>query len=425
MATTLYDPASGWKSHFLAARTDAAGSAVDDAGGEDLRSILDAFFTEGVVTPATGFQVVEDSPTGMTVVIGSGSAKSDHALIDGDVAGQGAYLVRMEDATVDLTVPAADLSNPRIDEVYLVVQDNAYDSSSRVLPRIAYRDGTPASSPSAPGPDAAWDAYLLVATISVGAGVTEITDSDITDERVGAKVVLANGSTVGPGNLDFGNIEIVANGTGVLFYQGSTLLATLDEVDLNMLGRDISNVGDVDGVDVSVHSHNGTDSASLGANTVGNTQMGNAAVDTAELVDGAVTAPKVDGAAIGGFIDFEVVTDNTGPTLTSSFQTVITTTYSPPAGWSGYKLIVLGSVAIDVSGVDPATIEARCVVDGTNGTAFVLDGNTVANDAVSLTPVQTRGSLSGNTVVKVEAKHNDSTSLVMASSMTIVAVRTS
>lgn len=322
MATTLYDPASGWKSYALQGRTDAAGSAVDDAGGEDLRTVLDAFFTEGVITPAAGFQVVEDSPTGMAVVIGSGSAKADHALIDGDIAGQGAYLVRMEDATVDLTVPAADLSNPRIDEVYLVVQDNAYDSSSRVLPRIAYRDGTPASSPSAPGPDAAWDAYLLVATIAVGAGVTEITNTDITDERVYSGVTLAGLERLGVTDAGGTVLETPSGGGGMTFRQGGVSRLALNSAGQWLFqGNDIITPGDVDGVDVSAHAA------------------------------GTADQHEVDNS-----------TEVASQALTGSFADVASVTLSIPAGWGSWKCAAWATWLETGGG---AQYEATIMIDGT------------------------------------------------------------
>lgn len=184
MPTTTYPTVTGFKAYALQARTDSAGSPVDDVDGEDLRALIEALFTEGIVSPTTGFQVVENSGgADMSVDVGSGTAKTDLAVVDGTASGQGRYLVRLEDSVVDVTVPAADLSNPRVDEVYLVVQDNAYDSSGNVLPRLAYREGDPASSPVDPGPDASWDAFYLLATIDVAAAATEITDSDIQDER--------------------------------------------------------------------------------------------------------------------------------------------------------------------------------------------------------------------------------------------------
>lgn len=359
MATTLYDPAAGFKSYVLQSRTDAAGAAVDDADGEDLRTVLDAFYTEGIVTPAAAFQVTEDSPTGMTVLIGSGSAKSDHCLIDGDIAGQGAYLARMEDATVTLTVPAADSSNPRIDEVYLVVQDNAYDSSSRVLPRIAYRDGTAGTSPSAPGPDAAWEAFMLVATINVGAGVTEITNSDITDERPLTGIALAGSDRLAVLAADDSTLVEVPSGGQLRVRIGGTDAFRVGGTQANLEGREIVNVGDVDGVDVSEHSHDGTDSTALATGSVDTTQiadsavttpkLGSNSVDTAQLAPDAVTQSRIADEAVlvarlvdqGAFLvnNFEVdgSTEVASQALTSSFADVASVSLSIPAGWGSWK----------------------------------------------------------------------------------------
>lgn len=180
--TTLVNPAAGFKAWALQARTDTAGAAVDDIDGEDSRLVLEVI-DPGVVAPTNGYQVLENSPQGMSVLVGSGTAESDVAVIAGTAAGQGKYLARNQDAATVVTLAAADASNPRIDEIYVIVQDNQYDSSARVLPRIGYREGDPSVSPSAPGPDGAWTAYLLLATIQVGAAVSLIENADITDNR--------------------------------------------------------------------------------------------------------------------------------------------------------------------------------------------------------------------------------------------------
>lgn len=185
MATVYTDTAT--QAYALQARTDAAGAAVDDVTGEDLRLVAQLFEPGVVMSPADSWQVKQRAAgANMSVDVGSGDPDTDLAVVAGIEAGQGNYLIRRAAATVNVTVPAANLSNPRIDQVFLVVQDNAYDASARVLPRIAYRDGTPAGSPVAPGPDAAWRAYLLLAEILIPAGDTAITDSQITDQRAAA-----------------------------------------------------------------------------------------------------------------------------------------------------------------------------------------------------------------------------------------------
>lgn len=194
MATAYTDTAC--QVAFIQDRTDAAASAVDDASGEDAR-LINSLYTEGVVG-ADDWKVAEQAAgADMTVDVGSGVADTDMAFVVGVNSGQGSYLVRMEAALVDVTINAADASNPRIDEIYLVLLDDGYDSTTFGLPRIGYRDGTPAPSPSAPGPDGAWDAFLLLATIAVAANETEITDAEITDERVFTLPVIIDGPQIG------------------------------------------------------------------------------------------------------------------------------------------------------------------------------------------------------------------------------------
>lgn len=201
MATTYFDPAAGFNAFALQARTDNTGTDVTDIDGEDARLLL-TLFREGIVSPETGYKVSERSAgANMSVDVGSGDSHADVAIIEGNDPGQGSYLVRSGDAVVNLTVPAADLSNPRIDEVYLVVQDDAYDNSDRVLPRLAYRDGTPSSSPVAPGPDASWKAYMKLATIDVAAAATQITNADITDNRVLSRESFAFGGFAPTGTI--------------------------------------------------------------------------------------------------------------------------------------------------------------------------------------------------------------------------------
>lgn len=185
MATTYHD--TDFLAWALQARTDESSSpgAEDDATGEDARILLD-FYTEGVVS---GLAVTErGAGANMSVDVEVGLA-----VIEGANTDQGKYAAKIAGVNdINVTLDAADPSNPRIDEIYLVVLDDGYDSSGFVRPRLAVRDGTPASSPSAPGPDGAWDAYLLLASVAVAANEDAIEDEHITDERVNASVVVAS-----------------------------------------------------------------------------------------------------------------------------------------------------------------------------------------------------------------------------------------
>ena len=182
--TTLVD--STFAAAYLGARTDNTGVAVTDTTAEEARLIA-SVFNPGYVTPGTAFQVNAQASPNMTVKVGSGTAKADYYVVAGTVAGQGNYVVRHDVASVNVTITAADASQTRIDEIYLVVQDNTYDTSARVLPRIGYRAGTVGGGN--PGPDTAWKAYVLLARITVGAAVTSITSANISDQRIKASVV--------------------------------------------------------------------------------------------------------------------------------------------------------------------------------------------------------------------------------------------
>lgn len=177
--TTLVD--STFAAATLGARTDNAGVAVADTTAEEARLIV-SMFNAGYVTPATSFVVAAQASPNMTVKVGSGIAKTDHYILSGTVAGQGNYIVRLDVASQNVTITAADVSQTRTDEIYLVVQDTAYDVSSRVLPRIGYRKGDLGGAN--PGPDTAWKASALLARVTVPAAATSITSGNISDQRV-------------------------------------------------------------------------------------------------------------------------------------------------------------------------------------------------------------------------------------------------
>lgn len=163
----------------IGARTNAAGVAVPDYTVEEDR-LANLLFTEGAVTPDDAFRVAVQS--GMDLTVGSGSAKRDIYAVAGDVAGQGTYLVRLDAASVIVAIAAADPSQQRIDEVWLVVADAAYDAGAVSLPRLAVRRGDPGAA--APGPDATWRAAAQLATVTVPAGASALAAGDVADTRI-------------------------------------------------------------------------------------------------------------------------------------------------------------------------------------------------------------------------------------------------
>lgn len=151
--------------------------------GRLLQSVL---LNEGVVDVAgNSFKVAQNTGSDMNVKIGSGTV-GDLAVIEGDDgAGQGVYVHEAQNATVTRVVAASDPSNPRIDRVVLQNYDNEADSSGLNDADVEVIQGTPAGSPSAPALPAS---AISLATIAVGAGVTAITNANITDLREEARV---------------------------------------------------------------------------------------------------------------------------------------------------------------------------------------------------------------------------------------------
>ena len=167
----------------IAERTDDAGTEVNPHWSAEERRMAHKLFTAGIVT-SDAWEVSLGSAATMNIEVGSGSAKADLAFVDGQISGQGNYLVRLDEAGKTIALGAASPSDPRIDEVYIVVSDNLYDSSSRSLPRLAVRRGDAAGSPVPPGPDVGWEAYLLIASITVPAAAADIQECTLEDERV-------------------------------------------------------------------------------------------------------------------------------------------------------------------------------------------------------------------------------------------------
>lgn len=144
----------------------------------------------------SGFTVTQNSPLGMSVIVGGGDAKipySDYA-----------YTAWIPDASPEtVAVTTANPSNPRIDRLVLYVDRGETPSSGTAnnptLCKLMLVAGTPAGSPSRPSNGTVDTAvsnnpYIDLADILVGAGVTQITDADITDTRVLVGAPIADGS---------------------------------------------------------------------------------------------------------------------------------------------------------------------------------------------------------------------------------------
>lgn len=130
--------------------------------------------TTGIINSAD-LQVTQNSPAGMTVLIASGWA----AIVGNYQTNMGTYMI-YNDATYVASITTANPSNPRIDLIVATVSDAYYTGS---LNQVAFQviAGTPAASPVAPSVPTN---SIALAQVYVGAAVTSITTSNITDQRI-------------------------------------------------------------------------------------------------------------------------------------------------------------------------------------------------------------------------------------------------
>jgi hypothetical protein len=152
------------------------------------------YATTGIIG-STSLAVTANSPAGMSVRVASGWA----AIIGTTTTDMGVYSL-YNDALATLTITTADPTNPRIDLVCATVRDAFYSGAFNdvIFQVIA---GTPAGSPVAPALPAN---SISLATVAVGAAVTQINTGNITDTRVAVTT-----------NLPVGDITGVTAGTGL------------------------------------------------------------------------------------------------------------------------------------------------------------------------------------------------------------------
>lgn len=140
----------------------------------------------GGVHPTMGTQlaVTQTGSPSMAVEVATGMA----SIPGSESATQGNYFV-VNDAAATISVTAAHGSLARIDLVVINVRDSFYSGVNNDA-QLQVVAGTPASSPVAPS---APNNSIALATINVGAGVTSITNANITDQR---RYFAANGGTI-------------------------------------------------------------------------------------------------------------------------------------------------------------------------------------------------------------------------------------
>lgn len=129
------------------------------------------------VTSAGALKVAQNGTPNMSVLVAAGGG-----LIRGtQSAVQGVYALT-NDASTNLSISAANASNPRRDLVILQARDNAFDAGGINDGRLVVVAGTPAASPTDPSL-ASYPNALVLARVAVAANATSITDANIADLR--------------------------------------------------------------------------------------------------------------------------------------------------------------------------------------------------------------------------------------------------
>jgi hypothetical protein len=144
------------------------------------RFAFDYLFTEGVSNVSAGQLLVTQRAGGanMSVDVAAGSA-----FIDGDdVALQGSYLERVT-ATANVVIPAPPVSNSRIDLVVLRVYDSTATGGAPAGDGATLEVITGVSAPS-PAVPATPNTAIVLARVTVAAGVSSIITANISDQRV-------------------------------------------------------------------------------------------------------------------------------------------------------------------------------------------------------------------------------------------------
>jgi hypothetical protein len=120
--------------------------------------------------------VAQNGTPNMSVLVAAGSA-----FIRGtQAASQGVYH-SFNDASTNLTIAAANATNPRRDLIVLQIRDAAYSGAVRDA-RLLVVTGTPAASPVDPSLSSTPNA-LVLARVRVAAAATSITNAVIDDLR--------------------------------------------------------------------------------------------------------------------------------------------------------------------------------------------------------------------------------------------------
>jgi hypothetical protein len=156
--------------------------------------------TTGIIG-SSSLAVSQASTPGMAVQVAAGWG----AIVGSLTTNMGVYQF-YNDAATQLSVTAANPTNPRIDRVVVTVNDSYYSGATNNV-TFAVIAGTPAASPTPPvtPPNS-----IALAAINVAAGATSILNANLVDSRLPVTT-----------NLPVGDITEVQGGTGITVTSGT------------------------------------------------------------------------------------------------------------------------------------------------------------------------------------------------------------
>ena len=152
------------------------------------RAVGSVLNSTGGVVGLSDLLVTQNGTPNMSVNVAGGRPGGEAWVAGSTTTGQGLYYV-YNDGTVNLSIAAANATNPRVDAVYAQVQDATYAGSTNAW-QLAVATGTPtagATLSNLTGAGTVPASSLLLAYVLVPASSTSVITANIQDARVFAR----------------------------------------------------------------------------------------------------------------------------------------------------------------------------------------------------------------------------------------------